>query len=64
MPITVDLYSSKHPKRHVLTGLAKRVRRRLTAKSPAKNELQLQLDRFNQNIPTPSGTTKKDCSYV
>lgn len=59
MPITVDLYSSKNPKRHVWTGLAKRVRRRRrgTAKLQTKTELQLQLDLFTPDVPTMNGTT-------
>jgi hypothetical protein len=59
MPITVDLYFSKHPKRHVWTGLATRVRRRKrrTAKLQTKTELQLQLDLFTPDVPTINGTT-------
>ena len=37
MPITGDLYSSKHPKRHVWTGLAKRVRRRRKRRTAKAN---------------------------
>ena len=59
MPITVDLYSFKHPKRHVWTGLGRRVRRRKrpTAKLQTKTELQLQLDLFTPDVPTMNGTT-------